>query len=268
MPVLNDDMREIIAGCGLAYAATVTSDGQPNLSPKGSVAVWDEDHLYFADIASPQTIENLRHNPRIEINTVDIIKRRGYRFKGTGEILTEGPVFELAAQVLRDGHGPQYPCDHAVLVTIEHARPVLSPAYVFNETPVSEDKLSAIWRGKLGLQSPSESGDPAAGRVAAYEKVLTALLNFRAVEELRDVFTREVAQQAADGFAQALDGTRDRGQPDEYALADAIEVVLIRHAAGDDARIEDIERLFNDPEHHQMPSDALTSRVVALWEQT
>jgi predicted pyridoxine 5'-phosphate oxidase superfamily flavin-nucleotide-binding protein len=84
--LIDDDMRAVIGRSGIGYAATVTPDGKPNLSPKGSLAVWDDAHLYFADIASPQTIENLRSNPNIEVNFVDVIGRRGYRFKGTAEI--------------------------------------------------------------------------------------------------------------------------------------------------------------------------------------
>jgi uncharacterized protein len=264
MALINDDMRSIIASCGLGYAATVTPDGAPNLSPKGSLAVWDEEHLYFADIASPQTIENLRHNPGIEVNAVDIVKRRGYRFRGTGEVVSEGPVFDKAAQVLHDAHGPQYPCNHAVLIHVDEVRPLLSPAYMFNETPVAEDDLAAIWRGKLGL-----AGDETlARRAAAYEKVLSAILNFRSVEEVRDVFSREVTQEAADGFAEALNQVRDRGQPDEYAMADAIEHVIILRSAENDVTPEELERLFNDPDHHEMPSEEITSRVVAVWERT
>src|SRR2546430_17683501 len=41
---IDDDMRAIVGRSGLGYAATVTADGKPNLSPKGSLAVWDDDH--------------------------------------------------------------------------------------------------------------------------------------------------------------------------------------------------------------------------------
>ena len=66
----------------LGYASTVCPDATPNLSPKGTTAVWDDDHLIFADIRSPGTVENLLRNPTIEINVVDPISRKGYRFKG------------------------------------------------------------------------------------------------------------------------------------------------------------------------------------------
>src|SRR5262249_6854509 len=63
----------------LCYVATVTPDGKPNLSPKGSLKVWDDETVVFADIASPGTMRNLRSNPFVEINLVDPFLRRGFR---------------------------------------------------------------------------------------------------------------------------------------------------------------------------------------------
>jgi hypothetical protein len=57
----------------------VRPDGSPNLSPKGSVRVYDDEHLALMNIASPRTITNLTADPRIEMNSVDVLRRRGYR---------------------------------------------------------------------------------------------------------------------------------------------------------------------------------------------
>jgi uncharacterized protein len=264
MAKINDDMCAIVASCGLGYVATVSKDGTPNLSPKGSLDVWDDEHLYFADIASPTTIENLGHNPAIEVNAIDIIKRRGFRFKGTADVVDEGPVFERAAATLKESHGPQYPCNHAVLIAVQEARPVLSPAYVFNDPAPPEEKLSEIWRKKLGLPGAASESD----QMSAYEKVLASLLNFESIDELREVFRRRVVLEAVEGFEEALEVTRDRGQLDEFALANAIETALIaRVAAGDSNGQKHIETLFNDPDHHQMPSTELTARVTAIWDE-
>ena len=86
MGILTEDMKRTVREQGMAFVATVCSDGTPNLSPKGTIAVWDDDHLIFADLASPQTMTNLRNNPAIEINVVDAFLRKGYRFKGTARI--------------------------------------------------------------------------------------------------------------------------------------------------------------------------------------
>src|SRR5258707_821954 len=105
--MLTADMKAIVDSSKLGFVATVCADGSPNLSPKGSIRVYDEDHLVFADIASPATVENLRGDPRIEINCVDFLRRRGYRFKGTAQVIEPGdnPVYREIAGWLREGAG-------------------------------------------------------------------------------------------------------------------------------------------------------------------
>src|SRR5512138_1955684 len=94
MSILTEDMKRVIHEQRLGFVATVSADGTPNLSPKGTTTVWDDDHLVFANIHSPQTVENLRMNPSIEINVVDWFVRKGYRFKGTAEVIDSGPRFD------------------------------------------------------------------------------------------------------------------------------------------------------------------------------
>ena len=52
MGVLTDDMKRVVREQRLGYIATVCPDGTPNLSPKATMKVWDDDHLVFADLAS------------------------------------------------------------------------------------------------------------------------------------------------------------------------------------------------------------------------
>src|SRR5918999_687712 len=89
-------MKRVVTEQRLGFMATVCPDGTPNLSPKGITAVWDDDHLIFADLRSPGTVRNLKSNPTIEINVVDPLVRKGYRFKGTATVHTEGEVLERA----------------------------------------------------------------------------------------------------------------------------------------------------------------------------
>jgi predicted pyridoxine 5'-phosphate oxidase superfamily flavin-nucleotide-binding protein len=69
--VLTAEMKRVVEVQRLGYVATVCPDGTPNLSPKGTTAVWDDDHLVFADIHSPGSIANIGENPIVEVNVVD-----------------------------------------------------------------------------------------------------------------------------------------------------------------------------------------------------
>ena len=108
MGILTDDMKRVVRQQRLGFIATVCPDGSPNLSPKGTATVWDDDHLVFADLGSPVTIENLGHNPACEINVIDTFLRKGYRFKGTAQVLTGGDLFDEIKEAYATGsHGIQ-----------------------------------------------------------------------------------------------------------------------------------------------------------------
>ena len=151
MAKITDEMARMIAELRLCYVATVTPDGRPNLSPKGSLRVVDGDHLAFADIMSPQTMRNLKENPYVEINIVHPFLRRGYRFKGRCDIFTEGETFDLVANELWQREGKQYPVNAVVRIQVDTALPVRSPAYVFNKG-VKEDDVRRIWLERYGVQ--------------------------------------------------------------------------------------------------------------------
>lgn len=133
MGILTEDMKRVVREQRLGYVATVCPDGTPNLSPKGTTAVWDDDHLAFADICSPGTIANLARNPALEINVVDPIARKGYRFKGSATMVTEGALFDRVMTYYRREHGLAdgiaERIRHIVLVKIERALPLVSPVY-------------------------------------------------------------------------------------------------------------------------------------------
>jgi hypothetical protein len=129
--MITQDMKSLIATQKLCFAATVTPDGKPNLSPKGTIRVLDDETIFFCDIGSPKTRDNLRSNPFIEINVVDIISRRGYRFFGKGEVLTQGDVYDKAVQILNIDGPFQYTIQSIIVVTVERAEPLVSPGYLF-----------------------------------------------------------------------------------------------------------------------------------------
>lgn len=142
MPILTSDMRRVVREQRLGFVATVCPDGTPNVSPKGTVSDYGDEHLVFADIRSPRTVANLRANPAIEINVVDPIARKGYRFKGFGVVLTEGELYERILAMLRE-RGTQSPIRSIVLVSVERALPLVSPAY---DGGANEDDIRGRWR--------------------------------------------------------------------------------------------------------------------------
>ena len=133
MGILTDNMKRALTEQRLIFVATVCPDGTPNLSPKGTVMLWDDDHILFTDLASPGTMGNLEHNPAIEINTLDVFARKGFRFKGIAAIHREGDVYAAAVDRMRSGSETLRRLADAVravaLIRVERALPLESPAY-------------------------------------------------------------------------------------------------------------------------------------------
>ena len=119
MGILTDDMKRVVRQQRMGFMATVCPDGSPNLSPKGTATVWDDDRLVFADLGSPATIANLGQNPACEINEAYATGSHGIRRSGL-------------------------PASRYVLMTVTKAAPLVSPGYTPGKT---EESMREEWTG-------------------------------------------------------------------------------------------------------------------------
>lgn len=158
MGILTEDMKRVVRQQRMGFIATVCPDGSPNLSPKGTATVWDNDHLVFANLDSPATIENLGHNPACEINVIDNFIRKGYRFKGTAELITNGALFEEIQDAYTTGgrniQKSNLPAKGYVLMTVIKAAPLASPGYTPGKT---ETQMREEWTGYWAAVQESNS---------------------------------------------------------------------------------------------------------------
>ena len=139
MDIITEKIKNFVNFQKLGYVATISADNTPNLCPKGTIIVLDESSLAFADIHSPQTVENLKRNPSIEINIVDPFSRREYRFKGIAEIISTGDKFDKIIAYYRET-GIKSSIKTIIVVKIEKLSEVFSPLYDLGYT---EEELKA-----------------------------------------------------------------------------------------------------------------------------
>jgi predicted pyridoxine 5'-phosphate oxidase superfamily flavin-nucleotide-binding protein len=135
-------MKRVVDEQRLGFVATVCPDGTPNLSPKGTTAVWDDDHLVFANIRSPGTLANLRQNANVEVNVVDPFVRKGYRFKGVASILDSGALYDKAIVFYKERGSRVSAIREVVIVRVQSVHPIDSPAY---DLGLTEDEVRARW---------------------------------------------------------------------------------------------------------------------------
>jgi uncharacterized protein len=154
--LLTADMKRVVSEQRLGFVATVCPDGTPNLSPKGTTAVWDDGHLVFANIRSPGTLANLRHNPSVEVNVVDPLVRKGYRFKGVATVLESGALYDQVI-AFYTARGVTGPIREVVLVRVESAQAIDSPAY---DRGASEGEIRARWESHFRAVRAGKPASP------------------------------------------------------------------------------------------------------------
>ena len=140
--MITKEIVKLLSEQKLGFVATVSPNGTPNLSPKGTISVLDENTLVFANIRSPQTIENLEKNPSIEINIVDPFSRRGYRFKGIAKIISDGEEYNKILLSYKQ-NGIQTTIKSIVMVNVKQILEVTSPLY---DVGYTEEELRIKWK--------------------------------------------------------------------------------------------------------------------------
>ena len=140
--MISQEIKDFLDLQKLGYVATVSSDGKPNISPKGTIIAWTSKILAFADIRSPDTMKNLQNNPFVEINVIDPLLRKGYLFKGQARIIKDNSQFEEILTHYRK-KGIKSPINAIVLVDVSEVSEVISPLY---DMGISEQEIKSKWK--------------------------------------------------------------------------------------------------------------------------
>ncbi len=162
-------MQRLIEEQKIGYVASVSKDGTPNLSPKGTFIVLDESHIMFGEIRSPNTVRNIAKNPVVEVNFVDVFSRKGVRCKGNARFVrNDDEEFRKLIPPFRIPWGDEL-CSlfHGIVVIeIDSASTIATPAYDIGS---KENELRQHWwnyfsnlqpeQVKAGIHSEADTSD-------------------------------------------------------------------------------------------------------------
>ena len=142
MTTITSEIKIFLNSQKLGYVATVSSDGKPNISPKGTIIAWSDNLLAFANIRSPDTVMNLQNNPFVEINVIDPLSRKGYLFTGTAKIIENTPLYVEILNHYRI-NGIKSPISSIVIIDVSSVSEVTSPLYDLGQT---EEEIKLKWK--------------------------------------------------------------------------------------------------------------------------
>ena len=118
MVIIPKHVQDFLPG-KLAWVATASRDGEPNVTPKGSLKLLDEHHVLFADLFSLKTRKNLTENSQSCRHGCGRSYGKGYQLKGTAEIVSSGPLFEETSKQIKESPKNLPPLHHVVKITVE-----------------------------------------------------------------------------------------------------------------------------------------------------
>lgn len=124
MTTMTEEMMNLVTEQRLAFVATASKQGAPNVSPKGSIRVLDSGTLYFIDSRSEKTMRNLAENPLVALDVFDFKAKKGFHFKGRAEVTNKGHFFEQVVEDRRKNQPNLRPARNLILIHVEDVFPI------------------------------------------------------------------------------------------------------------------------------------------------
>ena len=141
-PRINQAIRTDVANSVLCWLATVDAEGTPNVTPKEIFACYGDDRLVVADIASANTVRNIRAHPAVCASFVDVFRQRGFKIVGTATIVSpENADFPIIGIELLRKAGTAFSIRHIISIKIARISRIWAPSYTLFPDRAEADRM-------------------------------------------------------------------------------------------------------------------------------
>ena len=152
--MLTDDMKTLIRNHSAGMVATVNTDGTPAVSPKATFLILSDTQLVFSNIRSPNTVQNIKNRPNVEVCFIDLVLRKSARITGRAEYIEKDEAEPQWIGKFEQVYGDYLDTMSGfVLINIMESEMILSPAY---DLGISENELQESNMSKLNTLYPKE----------------------------------------------------------------------------------------------------------------
>jgi predicted pyridoxine 5'-phosphate oxidase superfamily flavin-nucleotide-binding protein len=141
---INQAVRTDIENSVLCWLATVDAAGGPNVSPKEIFHHYGHDRIVIADIASSNSVSNIKAHPAVCVSFIDVFRQRGFKIAGTATIVPRGADdFSVVGAHLLKMAGDDYPIRNVIAVQVGRISRIWVPSYALfperSETETMQD---------------------------------------------------------------------------------------------------------------------------------
>lgn len=141
---LTATVKESIEKSVLCWLATVSIDGVPNVSPKEIFAHFEGNSIIVANIASPQTVSNIKQSKHVCISFIDILVQKGYQIKGNAQIIPQSDSnFQAMEAILEKMTEGKFPFTTITKIDVDTIKPIIAPKYLLYPETTEEEQIAS-----------------------------------------------------------------------------------------------------------------------------
>ncbi len=140
---LEKEIKTYIDKSVLCWLATSSKENIPNVSPK-EIFTYYNNEIIIANIASPQTVRNIKENDNVCVSFIDILIQKGYQIKGKAKIIKKNDsVFSTLEKELIKMTKGKFPFSSIIKISIESSKVILAPKYVLYPETTEEEQIAS-----------------------------------------------------------------------------------------------------------------------------
>lgn len=145
--LLSKEIKASLDKSVLAWLATASKEGVPNVSPKEIFSYFGTEEIIIANIASPQSLKNIRQNHEVCLSFIDILVQKGFQLKGKARIIKKtDDDFAEREKVLLEMTGGKFPFSSLTQIKVESAKEILAPRYLLYPETSEEEQIESAKR--------------------------------------------------------------------------------------------------------------------------
>ena len=142
--VITEEIKSYIDKSILCWLATSSLDHMPNVSPKEIFNYYGENEIIIANIASPQTVKNIKQNANVCVSFIDVLVQKGFQLKGQAEIIEKNnPDFIEREQLLLKMTEGKFPFNSIIKITVSSAKPIIAPRYMIYPDTTEQEQIES-----------------------------------------------------------------------------------------------------------------------------
>lgn len=145
--MISSEIKKYIDESVLCWLATSNKENEPNVSPKEIFTYKGDRILLIANVASPNSINNIKENSSVCVSFVDVFIQKGYKLKGTAILINKDDNdFKEKVKPLTDLFTDEFPIKSVIEIEIKKVETIQAPSYFLYPDRTEQFQIESAMR--------------------------------------------------------------------------------------------------------------------------